>query len=302
MIDLYYWTTPNGHKITMFLEEAGLKYKIFPDHIGKGDQFKPEFLAIAPNNRIPAMVDHEPKGGGKPISIFESGAMLLYLAEKTGKFLPSDIYGRYDAIQWTFWQMGGLGPMAGQNHHFSNYAQEKIKYAVDRYVNETNRLYGVLNKRLSPIASSSPGTIRSPTWRAIPGSCRTRTRARTSMTSRNLKRWLETIRERPATVARLRVGQGGQSELRPAGDPHRGRAQAVVRPDRGGGEVTEKHSSSWPGSSGHPRLEAGLESKTWMPATSAGRRWKMNRDPSLRANGSRECAPDDRLREATTGP
>src|SRR5213080_2440009 len=100
MIDLYYWTTPNGHKITMFLEEAGLKYKIFPINIGKGDQFKPEFLAVAPNNRIPAMVDHEPKGGGKPISIFESGAMLLYLAEKTGKFLASDLYGRYDTIQW----------------------------------------------------------------------------------------------------------------------------------------------------------------------------------------------------------
>jgi GST-like protein len=149
MIDLYYWTTPNGHKITMFLEEAGLPYKVFPINIGKGDQFKPEFLAIAPNNRIPAMVDHEPNGGGKPISIFESGAMLLYLAEKTGKFLPGEIYGRYDTIQWVFWQMGGLGPMAGQNHHFNNYAQEKIKYAIDRYVNETNRLYGVLNKRLS---------------------------------------------------------------------------------------------------------------------------------------------------------
>ena len=103
MIDLYYWTTPNGHKITMFLEETGLPYKIFPINIGKGEQFKPEFLAIAPNNRIPAMVDHEPKGGDKPISIFESGAMLVYLAEKTGKFLPADFYGRYDAIQWTFW-------------------------------------------------------------------------------------------------------------------------------------------------------------------------------------------------------
>ena len=149
MIDLHYWTTPNGHKITLFLEETGLKYKIFPVNIGKGDQFKPEFLAIAPNNRIPAMLDHEPKGGGKPISIFESGAMLLYLAEKTGKFLPADLTGRYDVIQWTFWQMGGLGPMAGQNHHFRNYAQEKLPYAIDRYVNETNRLYGVLNKRLS---------------------------------------------------------------------------------------------------------------------------------------------------------
>src|SRR5882757_8037432 len=172
MIDLHYWTTPNGHKITMFLEETGLKYKIFPVNIGKGDQFKPEFLAIAPNNRIPAMLDHEPKGGGQPISIFESGAMLLYLAEKTGKFLPADLYGRYDAIQWTFWQMGGLGPMAGQNHHFSNYAPEKLKYAIDRYVNETNRLYGVLNKNQSQNIDDFP----------------------------HLKRWLETIRERPATV------------------------------------------------------------------------------------------------------
>src|SRR6201991_2749276 len=149
MIDLYYWTTPNGHKITMFLEETGLPYKVIPINIGKGEQFQPDFLKVAPNTRIPAMVDHEPRGGGKPVSIFESGAMLLYLAEKTGKFLPSDLYGRYDAIQWVFWQMGGLGPMAGQNHHFRNYAQEKIKYAIDRYVNETNRLYGVLNKRLA---------------------------------------------------------------------------------------------------------------------------------------------------------
>ena len=115
MIDLYYWTTPNGHKVTMFLEETGLEYKIFPVNIGKGEQFKPEFLAVAPNNRIPAMVDQAPNGGGKPISIFESGAMLLYLAEKTGKFLPADLHGRYDVIQWTFWQMGGLGPMAGRS-------------------------------------------------------------------------------------------------------------------------------------------------------------------------------------------
>jgi GST-like protein len=184
MIDLHYWTTPNGHKITMFLEEAGLSYRIFPVNIGKGDQFEPEFLKVAPNNRIPAMVDHAPNGGGKPISIFESGAMLLYLAEKTGKFLPADLYGRYDVIQWTFWQMGGLGPMAGQNHHFRNYAQEKLQYAIDRYVNETNRLYGVLNKRACPIANSSAATIRSRTWPAIPGSCPTRTRARTSTTFR----------------------------------------------------------------------------------------------------------------------
>jgi len=199
MIDLHYWTTPNGHKITMFLEETGLKYKIFPVNIGKGDQFKPEFLAIAPNNRIPAMVDHEPKGGGKPISIFESGAMLLYLAEKTGKFLPSDIHGRYDAIQWTFWQMGGLGPMAGQNHHFSNYAQEKIKYAIDRYVNETNRLYGVLNKRLSNrefIAGDySIADMASYPW-VVPY----KNQSQNIDDFPHLKRWLETIRERPATL------------------------------------------------------------------------------------------------------
>lgn len=149
MIDLHYWTTPNGHKITIFLEETGLPYTIFPVNIGKGDQFKPDFLAIAPNNRIPAIVDHAPKDGGKPVSIFESGAILLYLAEKTGQFLPSDLRGRFDALQWLFWQMGGLGPMAGQTHHFRHYAPEQIPYAIERYTNECNRLYGVMNKRLA---------------------------------------------------------------------------------------------------------------------------------------------------------
>src|SRR5262249_53641704 len=149
MIDLYYWTTPNGNKITMFLEEADLPYRLIPVNIGAGDQFKPDFLKIAPNNRMPAIVDQQPADGGAPISIFESGAILLYLADKTGKFLPKDLRGRNDALQWLFWQMGGLGPMAGQNHHFSAYAPEKLPYAINRYVNETNRLYGVLNKRLA---------------------------------------------------------------------------------------------------------------------------------------------------------
>jgi GSH-dependent disulfide-bond oxidoreductase len=149
MIDLHYWPTPNGHKITIFLEEAGLEYKIHKVDIGKGDQFKPEFLAIAPNNRMPAIVDHAPKDGGKPISVFESGAILLYLAEKTGKFISSDIRGRVETLQWLFWQMGGLGPMAGQNGHFNVYAPEKVPYAIERYTKETNRLYGVLNKRLA---------------------------------------------------------------------------------------------------------------------------------------------------------
>lgn len=149
MIDLYYWTTPNGHKLTMFLEETGLPYKIIPINIGKGDQFEPGFLRIAPNNRIPAMVDHQPADGGAPVSLFESGAMLLYLAEKTGRFIPDTLRGRASVLQWLFWQMGGLGPMAGQNHHFNTYAPEKLPYAVDRYVRETARLYGVLNKQLA---------------------------------------------------------------------------------------------------------------------------------------------------------
>jgi GST-like protein len=148
MIDLYYWTTPNGHKITMFLEEAGLEYRLKPVNIGKGEQFDPAFLAISPNNRIPAIVDHAPAGGGKPISVFESGAILLYLAGKTGKLIPKDLRGQVTTLEWLMWQMGGLGPMAGQNHHFAVYAPEKLPYAIDRYVKETSRLYGVLDKRL----------------------------------------------------------------------------------------------------------------------------------------------------------
>lgn len=148
MIDLHYWTTPNGHKLSIFLEEAGTPYRIVPVNISTGDQFKPEFLKIAPNNRIPAIVDTAPADGGAPISLFESGAILQYLAEKTGQFLPVDIRGRAEVMQWLFWQMGGLGPMAGQNHHFVTYAPERIPYAMERYVNETHRLYGVLDRRL----------------------------------------------------------------------------------------------------------------------------------------------------------
>ncbi|MDH3946617.1 MAG: glutathione S-transferase N-terminal domain-containing protein, partial [Chromatiales bacterium] len=148
MIDLYYWTTPNGHKITIFLEESGLEYRIHPINIGKGDQFAPEFLRISPNNRIPAIVDQAPADGGEPVALFESGAILHYLAQKTGRFLSAELRGQAETLQWLFWQMGGLGPMAGQNHHFRLYAKDKIPYAIDRYVNETHRLYGVLDKRL----------------------------------------------------------------------------------------------------------------------------------------------------------
>ena len=152
MIDLHYWTTPNGHKVTMFLEEAGLSYRLLPVNIGRGEQFAPEFLKIAPNNRIPAIVDHAPADGGEAIALFESGAILLYLADKIGQFIPADLRGRNVALQWLFWQMGGLGPMAGQNHHFAQYAPEQLPYAIERYVKETGRLYAVLNKQLGVMA------------------------------------------------------------------------------------------------------------------------------------------------------
>jgi GST-like protein len=154
MIDLHYWPTPNGWKISIMLEECGLPYKIVPVNIGTGDQFKPEFLKISPNNRMPAIVDHEPPGGGAPVSVFESGAILQYLAEKAGKFLPKDLRGKYEVLQWVNWQMGGLGPMAGQANHFNVYAPqfnppEALTYGQNRYTNEVNRLFGVLNKRLA---------------------------------------------------------------------------------------------------------------------------------------------------------
>jgi GST-like protein len=148
MIDLYYWTTPNGHKITIFMEEAKIPYKLHPVNITKGEQFNPEFLKIAPNNRIPAIVDHEPIDNQGPLTLFESGAILWYLAEKTKKFIPADTRSKAKVSEWLFWQMAGLGPMAGQNHHFNLYAPEKVPYAMDRYIKETTRLYGVLNKQL----------------------------------------------------------------------------------------------------------------------------------------------------------
>ncbi|BAZ25685.1 glutathione S-transferase domain-containing protein [Kalymmatonema gypsitolerans NIES-4073] len=199
MISLYYWTTPNGHKITIFLEEVGLPYTIVPINIGAGDQFKPEFLKISPNNRIPAIVDHEPAGGGEPISVFESGAILLYLAEKTGKLIPSDLHQRVEVLQWLFWQMGGLGPMAGQNHHFSNYAPEKIEYAINRYVNETGRLYAVLDKRLSD-REFVAGNYSIADIAAYPWIVPYESQSQKLEDFPNLKRWFETIKARPATI------------------------------------------------------------------------------------------------------
>jgi len=199
MIDLHYWTTPNGHKVAIFLEEAGLPYRILPVNISTGDQFKPEFLKIAPNNRIPAIVDHAPSDGGAPVSLFESGAILLYLAEKTGRFIPSDLRGRAEVLQWLFWQMGGLGPMAGQNHHFSQYAPEKMPYAIDRYVKETNRLYGVLDKRLAnrPFVA---GAYSIADMAAYPWIVPHERQGQKLDDFPHLKRWFNAIAERPATL------------------------------------------------------------------------------------------------------
>ena len=199
MIDLHYWTTPNGHKITIFLEETGLPYNIIPVNIGKGEQFKSNFLAVSPNNRIPAIVDHAPADGGKPISIFESGAILLYLADKTGKFIARDVRGRTESIQWLFWQMGNLGPMAGQNNHFSNYAVEKLPYAIDRYRNEVNRLYGVLNNRLADRAFLA-GEYSIADMASYPWIVPYERQGQKLEDFPNLKRWFEAIRARPAVV------------------------------------------------------------------------------------------------------
>ena len=199
MIDLHYWTTPNGHKVTIFLEESGLPYRIIPVNIGKGDQFKPEFRKISPNNRIPAIVDHDPVGGGAPISVFESGAILFYLADKFGRFIPPDNRGRTETIQWLFWQMGGLGPMAGQNHHFSQYAPEKLPYAIDRYVKETNRLYGVLNKRLADRPFIA-GTYSIADMAAYPWIVPYKNQGQRLEDFPHLKRWFETVQARPAVI------------------------------------------------------------------------------------------------------
>jgi GST-like protein len=198
VIHLYYWPTPNGHKVTMFLEEAGLPYELHGVNIGKGEQFKSDFLKISPNNRMPALVDDDPPGGGAAVSVFESGAILLYLAEKTGKFLPKDLRGRFDALQWLFWQMGNLGPMAGQNHHFSQYAPEKLPYAINRYVNETNRLYAVLDKRLAD-REFAAGAYSIADMASYPWIVPYERQGQKLEDFPHLKRWFEAIKIRPGT-------------------------------------------------------------------------------------------------------
>jgi GST-like protein len=205
MIDLYYWPTPNGHKISIFLEEAGLPYTIHPVNIGKGEQFAPDFLKIAPNNRIPAIIDQKPRDSGQPVSVFESGAILLYLAEKTGHFISSDLRERVATLEWLFWQVGGLGPMAGQNHHFNHYAPEKIPYAQERYIKETNRLYGVLDRRLEG-RSFVAGDYSIADMASYPWVVSHERQGQKLEDFPNLKSWFERIRARPAVVKAYEKG------------------------------------------------------------------------------------------------
>ena len=222
-IEVYYWPTPNGHKITMMLEECGLPYDIKPVNIGTGDQFKPEFLAISPNNRMPAIVD--PDGpGGQAISVFESGAILQYLGRKTGKFYPADERARVAVDEWLFWQMGGLGPMAGQAHHFRNYAPEKIKYGIDRYTNEVNRLYGVMNTRLAT-RDFLADTYSIADMASYPWVRPYKNQGQDLAEFPHLERWFQRIRERPAVAKAVKIGEELRSNFNLAENKE---AQAVL--------------------------------------------------------------------------
>jgi GST-like protein len=214
MIELYYWPTPNGHKITLFLEAAQLDYRIHPVDISAGDQFKPEFLAFSPNNRMPAIIDPEPKDGGEPITVFESGAILVYLAEKIGRFMPRDLRDKKTVLEWVFWQMGGLGPMAGQNHHFNHYAPEKIPYAIDRYNNEVNRLYGVMDRRLDGRRFLAGEEYTIADMACYPWIVPWQRQSQNLGDFANLRRWFEVIRERPDTISAY--AQGAPYSNRPA--------------------------------------------------------------------------------------
>jgi GST-like protein len=206
MIDLYFWTTPNGYKPLIFLEEAGVPYTILPVNISKGEQFEPAFLEISPNNRIPAIVDSAPRNGGASIPLFESGAILLYLAEKTGRYLPKDPAGRAEVMQWLFWQMGGLGPMLGQNLHFSAYAPEQIPYAIERYQNETERLYRVMDTRLADWPYLA-GAYSIADMASYPWIIRLEREQPRLARFPNLRRWVEAIGQRPAVIRAYQVGQ-----------------------------------------------------------------------------------------------
>ena len=221
MIDLYYAPTPNGHKITLFLEEAELAYRLIRVDIGKGEQFHPQFLAISPNNKVPAIVDHMPADGGAPLSVFESGAILLYLAEKSGKLLSGELRERYVTLQWLFWQVGGLGPMAGQTHHFRQYApalikdQRQIAYGVRRYTDETHRLYGVLDRRLADrdFVAGAYSIADMAIWPWI----LPEHQGQNIDEFPNLKAWLARVGERPAVIKGRAVGDELRANLAASG-------------------------------------------------------------------------------------
>lgn len=207
MIDLYFAPTPNGHKITLFLEEAGLPYRLIRVDISKGEQFRPEFLDISPNNKIPAIVDHEPADGGAPLSLFESGEILLYLAEKSGQLLSGELRERHVTLQWLFWQVAGLGPMLGQNHHFNHFAPQPVPYAIERYQVETQRLYQVMNKRLEQVpwlAGQHYSIADIAAWPWINSHARQRITLEDYPAVFN---WFERIRTRPATESALQKAQ-----------------------------------------------------------------------------------------------
>jgi GST-like protein len=204
MIDVYSWATPNGHKVHIMLEETGLEYRVHPIDIGAGDQFKPEFLAISPNNKIPAIVDSDGPGG-HPLPLFESGAILIYLAEKTGKFLPHDPAGRYATLQWLMFQMGGLGPMLGQTHHFRVYAPQQIEYAVNRYTNEAKRLYGVMDKQLGKSAYLAGDDYTIADIAAFPWTRSWKNQSIDLADYPNVQRWHEAIAARPAVQRGVEV-------------------------------------------------------------------------------------------------
>ena len=207
MIDFYFWTTPNGYKPLLFLEEAGLEYRIIPVNISKGEQFDPEFLAISPNNKIPAIVDHASSGGQSPIALFESGAILLYLAENTGRFIPTDPRQRAEVLQWLFWQVGGIGPMFGQNLHFGQYAPEKIPYAIDRYVNETSRLLRVLDTQLAD-REYIAGDYSVADMAIYPWIFKHPFLQQDMKDFPNVLRWFERVAGRPATANAYEIGAG----------------------------------------------------------------------------------------------
>ncbi len=221
MIDLFYWPTPNGHKITLFLEEAGIPYTIHPVNIGAGEQFKPDFLKIGPNNRMPAIIDTTPADGGEPISVFESGAILIYLALKSGQFYGDTPRERTDILQWLMWQMGGLGPMAGQNHHFNRYAPEQIPYAQKRYIDETNRLYGVLDRQLAGKAFVTGEHYSIADMAIYPWIVPYEAQSQNIEDFPNVKRWFEAVGARPATLRAYAKGKEIQAEAKPMTDEQR---------------------------------------------------------------------------------